>query len=251
MSFFAPSFFQIHWKWLWMFAIGFIISTIVGTQTHELGHVAVAESLGYETTLSYGSMSHNHEGFSEDEDVKAWRKIFANIDSYDDLNDEKKAHANTIYKKIQAKFPNNPKHSFYITLGGPAQTILTSFLGLFLLAYRKTKKDEGFKFIDWLAVFMSLFILREVFNTVMASRSYILYGTNNFRGDEFGISVYLGLNQWAVPIMTAILGAIIASFVIFMIIPLRYRFTFILAGFLGSISGFILWFEYLGPLLFA
>lgn len=245
------SFCKISWNHFWIFVVGFMLSTIIGTQTHELGHIAVAESLGYETTLSYGSMSHNYEGFSEDEAVIEWRKMFEEIGSYDNFTKNQKERANTLYDTIKLKFPNNPTHSFYVTLGGPAQTILTCFIGLFLLAYRNTTREEHFKTIDWLAVFMSLFILREVFNTVKAGIIHFIKGTNRFSGDEFGISTYLGFNQWTVPIMTAILGAIIAGFVIFMIVPLRYRCTFVLAGFFGSIIGFILWFNYLGPWLFS
>ena len=243
--------FKILWKWLLIFSLGFVFSTIIGTQTHELGHIAVAESLNYETKLSYGSMSYNMQGFSEDEDVKAWRKIFEEVDSFDDFSDEQKELTNALHKKIEAKFPTDPVDSFYIALGGPAQTILTCFLGLFIIAYRKQNTQENFKIIDWISIFLSLFILREVFNTVMASASYLFKGATKFTGDEFRISRYLELNQWTIPIMTALLGAIIASFVIFMIVPIRYRFTFILSGFLGSISGFILWFNYLGPWLFA
>ena len=225
--------------------------TIIGTQTHELGHIAVAKSLGFETTLSYGSMSYNHKGFSKDKDVLAWRKMFEEIGAYEDFFPEQKKKANELYDNIRAKYPNDPEKSFYVTLGGPAETILTSFLGLFILAFRNTNRKEGFKTIDWIGVFLSLFILREVFNTVMAAAKYIIKGTNRFSGDEFGISTYLGFNQWTIPIMTAILGAIIASFVIFMIIPKKYRFTFILAGFTGSIIGFVLWFNYLGPWMFS
>ncbi|AXG71565.1 hypothetical protein KORDIASMS9_03822 [Kordia sp. SMS9] len=243
-------FLKIDKKYFYWFVLAFFISTIVGTQTHELGHIAMAEALGYETTLNYGSMTYNFEGFSEDEDVIAWRKIFENVESFDDFSEIKKEEADQLFKKIEEKFPSNPTDDFYITLGGPIQTILTSFFGLFILAYRNVNKQENFKLTDWLAVFLSLFILREVFNTVMAGGTYLLKGSTFFSGDEFRISTYLGLNQWTIPIMTAILGAIIASFVIFMIVPKKYRITFILAGFVGSIVGFILWFEFLGPWLF-
>lgn len=243
-------FLKIDRTYFWLFVLAFFLSTIVGTQTHELGHIAVAESLGYETTLSYGSMTHNHKGFATDSDVIAWRKIFKNSDASEAISKAQQERAATLYKKIEAKFPSNPKHDFYITLGGPVQTILTSFIGLFILAYRRNNGQENFKLLDWLAVFMSLFILREVFNTVMAAGSYLLKGTAYFHGDEFRISTHLGFSQWTIPIMTAILGAIIASFVIFMIVPKHYRFTLILSGFVGSIVGFIAWFNYVGPWLF-
>ncbi|MEM6686220.1 MAG: hypothetical protein AAF617_10590 [Bacteroidota bacterium] len=243
--------FKLYKKHFWWFVLGFFMATIIGTQTHELGHVAVAKSLGYETTLSYGSMNYNLKGFTVDEDVIAWRKMFKDFGNYRDFTEAQKQKANVLFKKIEAKFPSNTTHSLYVTLGGPAQTILTCFIGLFILAYRNNTHQHNFKLLDWLAVFMALFILREVFNTVMAGASYLIKGTKYFGGDEFRISAYLGLNQWTIPILTAILGFIIASFVIFMIVPKQYRFTFILAGFTGSIVGFISWFNYLGPLFFA
>ncbi|WP_298420482.1 hypothetical protein [uncultured Kordia sp.] len=242
--------FKLLPKWFSIFFISFILCTIIGTQTHELGHIAVAKYLGYETQLSYGSMSYHQKGFSEDQDVQKWRSMFEKIGSYDNFTEQEKQEVNALYDKIQEKFPNNPLKSFYVTLGGPSQTILTCFIGLFLLAYRNRRKEENFKIIDWVSVFLSLFILREVFNTVMAGVRYLINGTKRFRGDEFYISEYLGLNYWTVPVMTAILGAIIASFIIFMIIPIKYRFTFIVAGCVGSVSGFILWFNFLGPWLF-
>jgi len=243
-------FFNVYRRWFWLFSLEFFLATIIATQTHELGHIAVAESLGYETQLSYGSMSYNHKGFSEDKDVIAWRNMFKDLNPDQEPTEAQNKEAKRLFEKIRAKFPRDQEHTFYITLGGPVQTILSCFIGLFILAYRSSDKQENFKIVDWLAVFMSLFVLREVFNTVIAAGSYFINGTNDFSGDEFGISSYLGFNQWTIPIMTAILGAIIASFVIFMIVPKKYRFTFILAGFFGSILGFVLWFNYLGPWLF-
>jgi hypothetical protein len=243
-------FLKIDRNYFWLFVLGFVLSTIIGVQTHELGHIAVAESLGYETKLSYGSMSHYTEGFAADADVLAWRKIFKENVNLNTLDAEEKAEMLALYEKIKNKYPNNAQHNFYITLGGPAQTILISFIGLFILAYRNNIRQEDFKIIDWIAVFLSLFILREVYNTVMAFADYLIQGITNFGGDEFRISTYLGFNQWVIPIMTAILGGIIASFIIFMIVPKKQRSTFIMAGFVGSTIGFTSWFYLLGPLLF-
>ena len=39
--------------------IGFILFTIVGTQSHELGHILVAKFFGYKTSLNYGSMTYS------------------------------------------------------------------------------------------------------------------------------------------------------------------------------------------------
>ncbi|MBC8757343.1 hypothetical protein H2O64_21925 [Kordia sp. YSTF-M3] len=243
--------FKILWKWVVIFSLGFVVCTIVGTQTHELGHAAVAQSLGYETELYYGSMTYYHKGYFEDADVKKLDAFYDRNGSFKNFTEADKKHADQLQAIIDEKFPYNETHSFLVTLGGPLQTILTSFLGLFILTYRKSKKRREFKRYDWIAIFLSLFVLREVFNTFMATVSYFINGTNNFHGDEFRISSYLDVHQWSIPILTGVFGTIIAVYVIFKIIPLKYRFTFIISGFLGSISGFILWFNYLGPWLFS
>lgn len=243
--------FKILWKWLLIFSLGFVVCTIVGTQTHELGHVAVSQSLGYETKLYYGSMTHYHKGYFEDTDVQKLHAFYDNKDSFEDFTEADREYERELRVIINEKFPENKTHNFLVTLGGPAQTILTCFLGLFILTYRKSKKRKKFKLYDWIGIFLSLFILREVFNAVMAVASYLINGTNSFSGDEFRISNYLDIHQWSIPIITGLLGMMIAVYVIFKIIPLKYRFTFIIAGFLGSISGFILWFNYLGSWLFS
>lgn len=235
--------------------LAFIAFTIIGTLTHELGHIAVAKYLGYKTYLSYGSMYHISFGYEEDDDVKEFDKLNKTyfeqgVKSVEDLDTESLEYFNNLINKLQEKFPENKTHSLFVKIGGPAQTILTCIIGLFILMYRKSKHRTNFQLLDWLGIFLSLFILREVFNTVMALFETVFSGAAYFAGDEFGISRLLGLNQWVLPIITMLIGIAIALYIIFQVIPMRYRFSFIISGLIGGILGYSIWFGFLGPLLF-
>lgn len=246
--------FRVNIKFSFYIILSFMMFTVVGTLTHELGHIAVAKYLGYETELHYGSMNYNYKKYHEDEDVIKANTIFNELDSKtveaeDLIKGEKFGELNRLRDLIDKKYPNDKKHSFYITLGGPIQTILTSFIGLYILWRRETKDRYSLQFIDWLGVFLSLFILREVFNFFTASYSSLFFNRSNFHGDEFRLSRYLDLNEWFIPSITLIIGLMISLFIIFRVIPIRYRFSFIISGLIGGVLGFLIWFGFLGSLL--
>ncbi len=230
----------------------FIVFTVIGTLSHEYGHIAVARYFGYETKLSYGSMIYFQKVFLESEAYKALEKLNDKYDanSNKDLNENAKAEYDAVYEIIRLQFPRNITHDLWIVIGGPAQTFLTSIAGLLILHFRRKKLRLKFKIVDWLAVFLTLFCLREVFNFLTALFSFVFYGKSNFNGDEFRISRYLGYNEWSIPTLTFIVSLLISFYVVFKIIPVKYRFSFIIAGLIGGISGFIIWFGYLGKVLF-
>ncbi|WP_299888834.1 hypothetical protein [uncultured Lacinutrix sp.] len=242
---------KIKQKFPLLVIVAFIFFTIIGTITHEFGHISVANFFGYETTLHYGSMEYIPKGYNQDEDVilfDAFNDKYKNI-KYEDLDESIKKEADLLLDRINNKFNVSAKHSFLITLGGPVQTVLTSVFGLLILYYRKSKKRPNFNIWDWLGVFMSLFILREVFNTLSSLFKRFFYNTIDFYGDEFRISRYLDLNQWIIPIITCLIGLAISSHIIFKVIPKQYRFSFIIGGLIGGISGFAIWFGFLGKLI--
>lgn len=80
----------------------FSFLVIFGTLSHEFGHVLVAQILGYETTLHFGSMS--------------WFK-----------------------NGIDGNLIATPKTILWITLGGVFQTLFTGTLGLVILQVSQTK----------------------------------------------------------------------------------------------------------------
>lgn len=189
-----------------LLTLAFIVCVPIGTLSHELGHIAVAEALGYDTRLYFASMDYN-------------------------------------YEKV------TPLHGALITLGGPVQTILTGMVGLGLLRYRKSAMQEsGLRLLDWVAVFLALFWLREVFNLAAGLALNLFYPeVNPFGGDELGLSQALHLPDGAVPIALGILGFWAAWHVVFTVVPKPLRLTFIAAGLVGGLAGFFLWMEYLGP----
>lgn len=242
---------KLHLKFSIYIILTFIAFTVIGTLSHEFGHIAVAKYLGYDTRLFYGSMTHTQKGFKNDTLVKEHNQIIKQYKSelIEGKDFEKLDRLKELNNLIEAKYPYKAFDSFLVTIGGPLQTMLTSFLGLIILFVRRTKRKTDFKLIDWLAVFMSLFCLREVFNFVSALASRIIFSTAYFSGDEFKISLYFGLNQWVVPIIMMCIGLTIALYVIFKIIPLKYRFSFVVSGCIGGLLGFGIWFGGLGQLI--
>lgn len=231
----------------------FILVTVIGTISHEFGHIAVAKYFGYDTTLDYGSMNYYPRGYLEDSDLKEINSLVEkyNYNNYEAWPNEIKLTVEELSESLDKKYPSiSLNHTFWIIMGGPAQTLLTSCLGLFILFMRRKKWSYGFKSVDWIAVFMALFALREVFNFVTASYSSIFNSKSHFHADEFRISTYLGFNEWVIPILTLILGLLMSCYVIFKILPIKYRFTFILSGLVGGITGYALWFGVLVAALF-
>ena len=221
------------------FTISFLFFTIIGILSHEYGHILVAKSYGYKTYLHYGSMHFDYERTEE----------YVELETFYNSNKEGILDGSIIYPPNNLKNYNDKLKSngFWITVGGPTQTMLTGILGLVILYFRKDKKT--FQFVDWLAVFLSLFWLREVFNLLTGLIQGFFFNKKYFGGDEFGISQYLELPTGTVSIILGFLGLLISLTVIFKIVPKINRFTFILSGLVGGLSGFYLWGFILGPIL--
>jgi hypothetical protein len=232
--------------------IGFILFTVIGTISHEYGHIIVAKSFGYETTLHYGSMNYLPKGYLEDEDVIAVRdftKDYANIeyDSWPNSIKEKVEEYNNILQKRYWSEKSN--RGLLVSIGGPLQTTLTGTIGLLILIWRrKSIYKNGLKALDWLAIFLSLFWLREIFNPITSIGGELISPNGTwFGGDELHISQSLNLWSGTIPLILATIGTVIAIYVVFRIIPKKIRLTFILSGCIGGIAGFILWMNIIGP----
>lgn len=162
--------FSINIKSLIILTIVFILFTAIGTVSHEYGHIAIAKHFSYETSLHYGSMNYYPKGYLQDSDLEAYKKLtkeYSNTEYEswpDDVKEKAEEYQNILEKRYWNKKSNK---SLYVTIGGPSQTILTGILGLIILFIRrKAIQNEGLKIIDWLAVFLGLFWLRELFNLV-------------------------------------------------------------------------------------
>ena len=243
---------SIDIKHLLFLSVGFVLFTIIGTITHEYEHIAVAKSLGYETTLHYGSMNSYPKGYLVDDDVIALKNLtkdYTNI-KYDNWPIKIKEKAEEYYDILNKRYWNEKSNDgLFITIGGPLQTILTGTFGLLILIWRrKTMYIHGMKIIDWLFVFLSLFWSREIFNLVTSIGGELISPNGNwFAGDELYISQELNLWSGTISLILASLGVIVTTYVIFIIIPIKKRLTFILSGIIGGILGFILWMNLIGP----
>ncbi len=221
--------------------IGFILFTIIGTISHEYGHILTAKYLGYETTLHYASMNYDNSEY-ENEIIEIYNQNKVNIANGNEFKDKVK------YEEGVKKLSND---ALLIRIGGPLQTITTGIIGLIVVSYRRKKINRyGLKFFDWLAVFLSLFWLREVFNLFMSIISGLI-DTNGsyFGGDEKVISELLNLWEGTFSCILGVIGIVISIFVVFRVVKQPLRLTFITGGFLGGVLGFILWMNFLGPIL--
>lgn len=219
----------------------FMMFTVIGTLSHECGHILVAKYKGYETKLHYASMNY-YDNDMRDYVAEVYTNHEAAIKNNEDF--EGKIAYETAVNKYQ-------KDSLLITLGGPLQTTLTGMIGLLLLFYRKKRiHQQGFQLVDWLGVFLALFWLREVFNLVTSIVGRLFTSKGSFfGGDEMTIAVMLDIWPGTIALLLGTIGLIVSLFVMFKVVPAKLRVHFILGGLIGGISGFTLWMYVLGPRL--
>ena len=189
--------------------LAFISATVVGTLSHEFGHHIVAKSLGFKAKISYGSTS------------------------FEPTNQNKIVNAT---------------EDFYVTLGGPLQTLITGTIGFILLIIFRKSFVTKTKLLSWqwLVIFLSLFWLRQTACFFMRIAVYLIKGKLSNNGDEIDIASYLQLPNLTIEIITAIIGIIVLSIIIFKFIPPSQRLTFIISGLNGGMVGAILWLSLFG-----
>jgi hypothetical protein len=204
--------FVIDKKLLVYLIITFILMTVIGTLSHEMGHYLVAKYLGYNPTINYASTT-MHSGDGD-------KVIFAS-------------------------------HNFWITWGGPFITMFAGTMGFILLfifcqSYYSTDRLE---FKHWTLIFLALFWLRQptVFCLWLANKVFNAKVIS--RTDEIRIARNLQLPEWLILVLSAIIGASVLLIVIFRFIPVAQRFTFVVAGLVGGIAGYLLWMYVAGPVL--
>lgn len=225
-------------KLFFLLSLAFFVAVIVGTLTHECGHYAVAKSLGYSSSIHYGYCIWDDESTRPflDSIFKTYaKKVETN------MNFPQKEKFDTIQQKQM-------KDSFWITLGGPAQTMITGTLGLLLLLKQKKKiiQTNNINLYQWLCIFLSFFWLRQFVNLFTWVLGYFKNGKFSTEGDEIGLAISLGLPQGTLAIVTAIIAFFIALFILFKIIPSSKRFTLIAAGLFGGTVGYLFWLVWFG-----
>lgn len=192
--------------------LGFIIFTPIGTLTHELGHYIMAKYLGYNAEIDY---------------------------------------AHTYYYPVYSAKRISLSDEKIITLAGPIQTILTGTLGVLILFYKR--KDymysKKISLAEWSIIFFSLFWLRQPMNFLMYCIKRVFNSNYKSNGDEFCLAEYFGLPYYSISLITAIIGVGVLYFVVFKIIPIELRATFITSLILGGIFGYLIWLHWLGKFI--
>lgn len=223
--------------------LGFVVFTIIGTLSHEMGHIAMAKLQGFETSLHYGYMQYDIGSFPSDIEGVA---LEYKDEISKGLDFPKKNRWEEVRKERQMQ-------RFWVSLGGPLQTVLFGTIGCILLFIkRKRLQEKGLKLLDWIFVFLALFWLREWFNPVYGLASGIIdgdYTPFNGRSDELRLARTLGWWEGSISLPLALIAFVIALWVIFKMIPKVARFTFIISGLFGGVFGFFFWLEGIGPIL--
>lgn len=231
---------QFHIKAFVWISLTFVLFTIVGTLSHELGHIAVARSFGFETTLHSGSMNYD-PGLRYDSLNSIWK------------NNQEAIRNNEVYpeKEYYEQLVEEWKHvSIYITLGGPLQTILTGTMGLVILAFRRKRWALGTpRIFDWIGVFLSLFWLRELANLVTGMVSHFIHPDKILHSDELALARWFQWPEWSLEIVLASIALLIGITVVFKVIPAPLRLTFISAGLAGGMFGYWFWLIWFGPIV--
>ena len=104
---------KFDYKLFILLTLTFIIMTVIGTLTHELGHYSVSKYLGYEASINYQSSSHWDNDLNE-YFKEVYEKYSNQIKNNLDFPDKEK------FKRTVEKYQRD---NFWIILGGPLLTI--------------------------------------------------------------------------------------------------------------------------------
>lgn len=221
-------------------SLGFVAFTVIGTLSHEFGHYAVAKSFGWNPRIGYAyTLPGTDYGNSRLSKVYDLRIVeIKNNLPFPEKNE---------FEELKQHYHHK---TLLMLLGGPVETILTSVLGIIiiLLIKKKIKTKESLSLTNWISVFATLFVLRQTAN-MFVGLGISLIRTRTFVDDESRLSIAFGLNPWTISIITGVMGLIVLAWVIFRVIPIPERFTFILSGLFGGLSGYFLWLILLGPII--
>lgn len=223
-----------------LFTLTFILMTVIGTLSHEGGHYAVARMLGYESRINYQkAFSHNPLLEKRIDSLGKW---------YAQQPDG--AAPSVLENEFFALRERHFRNHFFITLGGPIQTILTGTIGfVLLLVYRRRLFNKTqVKPMGWVLIFLSLFWLRQLANLAVGVAFLLLRGKTSGRDDESVISYLFGLPQWTILIVTGVFSAGVLLYILH-VLPQRLRLTFMLSGLVGGVLGYYLWLEKFGKVI--
>ena len=224
--------------------LSFILFTVIGTLSHEYGHHIAGNIVGVKTRVNYAyTIPIDYEGNKRIKEIRELEKYYY---IYKAINLE------NIYRvKQQDILRKMNNDNILFTLGGPLQTMLTSIIGLIFLYIFRKKYFAAIRlaFWQWLIIFISLFWLRQSANMFVGLFFHLINGRAGTRSDELKLARDFGLPPETLSIITGLIGLIILAIVVFKFIPVKQRFTFLLSGLIGGVTGYYLWLIQFGKII--
>jgi hypothetical protein len=218
----------------------FILFTVIGTLSHEFGHFIVGRFLGYKSVIHYGYTSWGENPILESKMNAIYLRNKDEIQSKKDY-DEKP----TMFKLFKIDAGNR----FWMTVGGPFTNILIGSIGFMLIIWLRKRHNFATTNFHWFCLFLTFFWMRQPNNLVAWLVKIPMNGSNILRGDEINLARHLNLPSGTIIWITGILGLLICGYAILKFVPKDKLRTFLISGFLGGISGIILWLKILGPII--
>jgi hypothetical protein len=219
----------------------FILFTTIGTLSHEFGHFIVGRYLGYESTIHYGFTKSGDNPLLESKGDSIYQRNKEAIQAQRDYPDK---------PKMLKLFKINTDNHFWIISGGPFSTMLTGTIGLVLIIFIRKKHQFASKLSHWLCLFFALTWGRQPTNLLAWILGKPINGSSVSNGDEIKLAkYYLEIPDGTIIWITGILGLFVGGYVILKFVPRDKLITFLISGFLGGVSGIILWLKILGPIV--
>ena len=224
-----------------------IVTVPVGTITHEFGHYFFAKIIGEEPVIKYNMTEiPKYSIISEKVSNEVNSKLnCANKKLLENASFEWYSIGTLLSKETNKEYMNFLNGLKIIAIGGPFVTILLGSFGFLFLLFRCRGKSIVFDYLNIFLVFTSLFWLREIFGFIQVVFSMNIHQTYT---DELIIARLYKLPLLSLISFLALIGFFVFSIVIYKI-ENNLRKVFVTALFLGSFTGYLIWFYILGPSL--
>jgi len=223
--------YKLKFRNILLFSLGFVLCTIIGTLSHELGHAFMAKYLGYKPTLHFNSTEYVND------DITEYRKLER------DKKENKTSTNHGNYDLLKQKILVD---RFWITLAGPLQTIVFGTISFLILIFFYSKNKNTFPF--WFFTYLSLFWMRQPFVFFHSLITGLQHGLQYpLGGDEYKLSAYLRIWPGTIGLILAIIGIVIVGIIFKKIIPRNQNLEFIISTVIGCCLGYLLWMKWLGP----
>lgn len=227
----------INPKLFFYLTLSFFFIVPLATIYHEFGHFAMAKFLGYDTTIHYSKTKwKNQDRFIFEKLYKQNKfKIENNLPFI-----EKEKYVR-IVEKLDAD-------NLIILISGIVITNVTGITAFLILLYRKKiKKINKIYLLDFILIFLSFFLIRQIYILIYGVFNSLYNKEISFLGDEAIVSKLLKIPNGIISVLLGLITFLIFLYILFKIIPKRLFSTFIFSGLIGGSFGFIVWMFYLGP----